>query len=101
MLVLSPRAVARLESYAPPRPLPKIFRMTKKGKLDEELFEGATINTPSLLAVEDYLDALKWAEGIGGLAELQARANRNMGALADWATRAPWVDFLVADARIR
>jgi phosphoserine aminotransferase len=101
MLVLSPRAVARLESYVPPRPLPKIFRMTKKGKLDEELFEGATINTPSLLAVEDYLDALKWAEGIGGLAMLQARANANTQVLTDWVARTPWVDFLVSDPAIR
>ena len=94
MLILSPRAVARLESYTPPRPLPKIFRMTKKGKLDQELFEGATINTPSLLATEDYLDALKWAQGIGGLQALQARANANTRVLADWAERTPWVDFL-------
>lgn len=101
MLVLSPRAVARLESYVPPRPLPKIFRMTKKGKLDEELFEGATINTPSLLAVEDYLDALKWAEGIGGLAMLQARANANALVLTEWVARTPWVDFLVSDPAIR
>ena len=101
VLVLSPRAVARLESYVPPRPLPKIFRMTKKGKLDQELFEGATINTPSMLAVEDYLDALKWAQGIGGLAALQARANANAGVLAAWVARTPWVDFLVSDAAIR
>jgi phosphoserine aminotransferase len=94
MLILSPRAVARLESYTPPRPLPKIFRMTRKGKLDQELFEGATINTPSLLATEDYLDALKWAQGIGGLPALQARANANAKVLADWAARTPWVDFL-------
>jgi phosphoserine aminotransferase len=101
MLVLSPRAVARLESYAPPRPLPKIFRMTKKGKVDQELFEGATINTPSMLATEDYLDALKWAENIGGLRALQARATGNTQVLTDWVTRTPWVDFLVFDAAIR
>ena len=101
MLVLSPRAVARLESYVPLRPLPKIFRMTKKGKLDHELFEGATINTPSLLATEDYLDALKWAERIGGLAALQARANSNAQVLHDWVARTAWVDFLVSDPAIR
>jgi phosphoserine aminotransferase len=101
MLILSPRAVARLESFVPARPLPKIFRMTKKGKLDQELFEGATINTPSLLATEDYIDALKWAEGIGGLAALQARANANAGVLAGWAGRTTWVDFLVSDPGIR
>jgi phosphoserine aminotransferase len=94
MLILSPRAVARLESYTPPRPLPKIFRMAKKGKLDQELFEGATINTPSLLATEDYLDALRWAQSIGGVAALQARANANAKVLADWVTRTPWADFL-------
>jgi phosphoserine aminotransferase len=101
MLVLSPRAVARLEGYVPPRPLPKIFRMTKKGKLDQELFEGATINTPSLLATEDYIDALKWAESIGGLAALHARANANTHVLTEWVARTPWVDFLVPDAAIR
>jgi phosphoserine aminotransferase len=101
MLVLSPRAVARLESYVPSRPLPKIFRMTKKGKLDHELFEGATINTPSLLATEDYLDALKWAERIGGLAALQARADGNAQVLHDWVARTAWVDFLVSDPAIR
>jgi phosphoserine aminotransferase len=101
MLILSPGAVGRLESYVPPRPLPKIFRMTKKGKLDEELFEGATINTPSLLATEDYLDALRWAEGIGGLAALQARANANAQVLTEWVERTPWVDFLVPDAAAR
>jgi phosphoserine aminotransferase len=101
MLVLSPRAIARLESYVPPRPLPKIFRMTKKGKLDHELFEGATINTPSLLATEDYLDALKWAERIGGLAALHARADSNAQVLHDWVARTAWVDFLVSDPTIR
>src|SRR6202142_4436128 len=101
MLILSPRAVARLESYVPPRPLPKIFRMTKKGKLDQELFEGATINTPSLLATEDYIDALKWGESIGGLPALQARANTNANVLTEWVARTPWVDFLVADVAIR
>ena len=101
MLVLSPRAVARLESFTPPRPLPKIFRMTKKGKLDQELFEGATINTPSLLATEDYLDALKWAQGVGGLQALQNRANANTKVLADWVERTPWVDFLAPGAATR
>ena len=101
MLILSPRAVARLESYTPPRPLPKIFRMTKKGRLDLELFEGATINTPSMLSVEDYIDALKWAQGIGGLAALHARANANTQVLTEWVERTPWVDFLVSDAAIR
>jgi phosphoserine aminotransferase len=101
MLILSPPAVARLESYVPPRPLPKIFRMTKKGKLDQELFDGATINTPSLLAVEDYIDALKWAESIGGLDALHARANANTKVLSEWVARTPWVDFLVSDGANR
>ena len=101
MLILSPRAVARLESYVPPRPLPKIFRMTKKGKLDQELFDGATINTPSLLAVEDYIDALKWAESIGGLDALHTRANANTKVLTEWVARTPWVDFLVSDGANR
>jgi phosphoserine aminotransferase len=101
MLILSPHAVARLESYVPPRPLPKIFRMTKKGRLDQELFEGATINTPSLLATEDYIDALKWADGVGGLEALCARANANTHVLTEWVARTPWVDFLVSDAAIR
>jgi phosphoserine aminotransferase len=101
MLVLSPRAVARLETYMPDRPLPKIFRMTKKGKLDQELFEGATINTPSLLATEDYIDALKWADRVGGLTALQARANANANVLTEWGKRTPWVDFLVSDVAIR
>ncbi len=101
MLILSPRAVARLESHTAAWPLPKIFRMTKQGKLDQELFEGATINTPSLLATEDYIDALKWADAIGGLAALHARANANAEVLAQWVTRTSWVDFLAADAAIR
>ena len=101
MLILSPRAVQRLETYTPDRPLPKIFRMTKKGKLDEELFEGATINTPSLLATEDFIDTLKWGESIGGLEALYARANANAGVIADWVERTPWIDFLAADPAIR
>lgn len=97
MLVLSPRAVERLTSFKPARPLPKIFRMTKAGKLDEELFEGSTINTPSMLAVEDYLDALKWAESIGGLATLFERADRNTQVLADWVSKTPWIEFLARE----
>src|SRR5271163_1976894 len=84
VLVLSPRAVARLESYTPPWPLPKIFRMTKGGKIVEGLFEGETINTPSMVAVEDYLDALSWAQSVGGLKGLIGRADGNLGVVARW-----------------
>jgi phosphoserine aminotransferase len=101
MLILSPRAVARLESYTPPWPLPKIFRMTKGGKLNAGIFEGETINTPSMLCVEDYLDALNWAKSVGGLKALIARADANTKALADWAAKTPWVDFLAKDPAIR
>ena len=101
MLILSPRAVARLESYNPPWPMPKTFRMTKDGKLVEGIFEGETINTPSMLAVEDYLDTLKWAESIGGLPALIARADRNLGVLANWVQRTDWVDFLARDPATR
>ena len=101
MMILSPRAIARLESYTPDRPLPKIFRLTKKGKVDLEIFEGSTINTPSLLATEDYIDALKWAEGVGGGAGLMARCNANTKVLADWVAKMPWVDFLASDAATR
>jgi phosphoserine aminotransferase len=91
MLVLSPRAIARLESYTPAWPLPKIFRLTKGGKFMKEVFEGETINTPSMLALEDYIDALKWAESIGGLKSLIARADGNAQAIFDWAARTPWI----------
>jgi len=101
MIVLSPRAVARLESYTPPRPLPKIFRMTKGGKLNEEIFEGATINTPSMLCVEDYLDTLNWGKSIGGLDALIARADANAKAIAEWVRRTPWIEHLAADPAIR
>ena len=101
MLVLSPRAVARLESYTPPWPLPKIFRMTKGGKLNAGIFEGETINTPSMLCVEDYLDALNWAKSVGGLKALIARADANTKVLADWKAKTPWVDFLATDPAIR
>jgi phosphoserine aminotransferase len=101
MLVLSPGAVARLESYSPHWPLPKIFRMTKGGKLNEGIFEGETINTPSMLCVEDYLDTLGWAKQIGGLDALVARADANTKALADWVRRTPWVEFLARDPAIR
>ncbi|MGE5567171.1 MAG: phosphoserine transaminase [Parcubacteria group bacterium] len=101
ILILGPRAVARLESYQPAWPMPKLFRMTKGGKLNAEIFEGSTINTPSMLCVEDAIDALKWAEGIGGLAEMQGRANRNLKVLEDWAAKTDWVDFLAQDRAIR
>jgi len=101
MLVLSPRAVERLETYKPAWPLPKIFRMTKGGKLNEGIFEGETINTPSMLCVEDYLDALNWAKSVGGLKALIGRADANAGVLADWKARTPWIDFLAKDKAIR
>jgi phosphoserine aminotransferase len=101
MLVLSPRAVARLESYTPPWPLPKIFRMTKGGMLNEGIFEGETINTPSMLALEDYLDALTWAEGIGGLKALMARADANLGVVARWVRECGWADFLAKEQGTR
>ena len=101
VLIVSPRAVERLESYTPPWPLPKIFRLTKGGKLIEGVFEGATINTPSLLCVEDYLDALAWADGVGGLAGLIGRAEGNLAVLEAWVANTGWVDFLAADKAIR
>src|SRR5437868_6345850 len=101
MLILSPRAVERLETYKPAWPLPKIFRLTKGGKLNQGIFEGETINTPSMLCVEDYLDALNWAKSIGGLKALIARADANTKALADWKAKTPWIDFLAKDPAIR
>jgi phosphoserine aminotransferase len=94
VLILSPRAVERLESHTPAWPMPKLFRMTKGGKLNAEIFEGATINTPSMLCVEDYLDALAWSKDVGGLKALNARADANFAALAAWVEKTPWVDFL-------
>ena len=101
MLILSPRAVARLESYTPAWPLPKIFRLTKGGKLQKGIFEGETINTPSMLALEDYLDALAWAERIGGLKALMARCDANAKVLYDWVDRTPWIAPLAVDAKTR
>ncbi|HVB88847.1 MAG TPA: phosphoserine transaminase [Beijerinckiaceae bacterium] len=101
MLVLGPRAVERLTSYTPPWPLPKIFRMTSGGKLIEGIFVGETINTPSMLCVEDYIDALNWAKSIGGLDGLVARADANTKVLADWVAKTDWVDFLAKDESIR
>jgi phosphoserine aminotransferase len=101
MLILSPRAVARLESYTPPWPLPKIFRMTKGGKLIDGIFQGETINTPSMLCVEDYLDALEWAKSAGGLSALRARADGNARVISEWVNRAKWIDFLAGDPSIR
>ncbi len=101
VLILGPRAVARLESYSPPWPMPKLFRMTKGGKVNLEIFEGATINTPSMLCVEDYLDALGWAAKIGGLTELARRADANLAVLEAWTQRAPWAAFLAEEADTR
>lgn len=101
VLILSPRAVERLETYTPPWPMPKLFRMVKGGKLNEDIFKGATINTPSMLCVEDYLDALKWAESLGGLEALHARADANADALREWVETTPWIDFLCANPGIR
>jgi phosphoserine aminotransferase len=101
VLILSPRAVERLESYSPPWPLPKIFRMTKGGKLIEGIFKGETINTPSMLAVEDALDALTWAEGIGGRSALMARTQANLKAVEDWVAVSDWAGFLAAEAASR
>lgn len=101
MLILSPRGVTRLESHVPAWPMPKLFRLTKKGKLDAAIFEGDTINTPSMLCVEDYLDALAWAESVGGLAGLTARADRNARVLFDWIDRTAWVENLARDKATR
>jgi phosphoserine aminotransferase len=101
MIVLSPRAVTRLESYTPAWPLPKLFRMTSKGKLTEGLFKGETINTPSMLCVEDVLFSLKWAESVGGAKALVARANANAAALDKWVQSANWVAYLPSSAAIR
>jgi phosphoserine aminotransferase len=101
MLMLSPRAVERLKTYTPPWPLPKIFRMTNGGKLIEGIFEGETINTPSMLCVEDYLDTLGWAKSVGGLDALIGRADANTKTIADWVAVTPWVDFLAKEPAIR
>ena len=101
MLVLSPRAVQRLESYTPPWPLPKLFRMTKGGQIDEALFRGSTINTPSMLCVEDAIDGLRWAESIGGLAELVRRSQVNLACLSAWVESSSWASFLAEDEATR
>jgi phosphoserine aminotransferase len=101
MLVLSPRAAERLTSYKPAWPLPKIFRLTKGGRINEGIFAGETINTPSMLCVEDYIDTLQWAKSIGGLDALMARANANTKVIADWVARTAWVEFLACDPATR
>ena len=101
ILILSPKAVARLETHTPAWPMPKIFRMTKGGKIVDGIFEGETINTPSMVSVEDYLDALTWAEGLGGLKGLIARSNANLAALDAWVAKSNWAGFLAEDATIR
>ena len=101
MLILSPRAVERLESYSPPWPLPKIFRLKKGDKLNQEIFEGSTINTPSMLCTEDYLDALRWAENIGGLEQLIKRSKNNLEVIETFVAEHDWIDFLAAEPAIR
>ncbi len=101
MLVLSPRAVERAQSYTPAWPLPKLFRLMSKGKFNEAIFVGETINTPSMLCVEDAIDGLKWAAGVGGLKGLIARAEANLAAVATWVETTPWIDFLAEDPRSR
>jgi phosphoserine aminotransferase len=101
MLILSPRAVKRLETYKPAWPLPKLFRMTKGGKLNEAIFEGETINTPSMLCLEDYLDALAWAKSLGGSKALIARSDANAKVISDWVARTPWIAFLANDPATR
>jgi phosphoserine aminotransferase len=101
MLILSPRAIKRLETYTPPWPLPKLFRMKSGGVLNRAIFEGETINTPSMMCVEDYLDTLGWAQRIGGLPALMARADANANALYDWVDRTAWVDVLAVDPATR
>jgi phosphoserine aminotransferase len=101
MLVLSPRAVKRLETYTPSWPMPKIFRLTKKGKVDRAIFEGDTINTPSMLCAEDALDGLKWAEQLGGLSALIQRSEDNLASIAAWVERSEWAGFLAEDPTTR
>ena len=101
VLILSPRAVDRLESYSPPWPMPKLFRMTKGGKFNASIFNGATINTVSMLCVEDALDALRWVDGIGGQQETVRRSEANLKVIADWVKATDWVDFLAVDAGTR
>jgi phosphoserine aminotransferase len=101
MIALSPRAIARLESFTPPRPLPKIFQMTKGGQLIAGIFQGETINTPSMLCVEDALDSLKWAESIGGLPALIARSQANLQAMEDWVAQSSWAAFLAEEKCFR
>ncbi len=101
MLILSPNAVRRLENYVPERALPKIFRMTKGGKLNEALFEGATINTPSMLATEDYLKALDWCDALGGWTALKARSDQSLDILTEWEAKTDWIEFLCPDASVR
>ena len=101
ILILSPRAIERLKTYTPKWPMPKLFRMAKGGEVTEGIFEGETINTPSMLATEDYLDALAWVEGLGGVDATVARSNANLAVLEAWVAKTPWVEFLAADKSIR